>query len=478
MPEARGWLRPALVVVGIVTGLRILALAFNRTDLFVDEAQYWLWGRNLDFGYYSKPPLIAWVIRAFTEVLGDGPFAIRLPGALFHGAAALILAALTARLHSGRAAVWVAASYVTLPFVSLGSLLISTDTILAPFFAAGLMFWFRALREDRAPFALMAGVMVGLAALAKYAAVYFFPGAVLAALLVPAMRGRPQFWLLVAAGTAVTILPNVIWNLTHDLSTVEHTMDNVGWVRGTDGPSLDPASLGRFFLAQFAVFGPVLFAALLLAAARPGPPLRRALLAFSLPILLVVCIQALLDRAYANWAVVAYYAGTLVAVPFLLDRAPRLLRASLFINALIAVLLPALTILAPWPERGGQPLLQRYLGQAALSHQIIDAADRAGARIVMASDRAILADLFYTGRGTGLAFRSVAPPGRPRNYYEQNVTIGAGEEGPVLAVLPAAPVCDGLEQLPAGEFDTRIGTWHKTRLAAYVIGTDCARALR
>ena len=96
----------------------------------------------------------------------------------------------------------------------------------------------------------------------------------------------------------------------------------------------------------------------------------------------------------------------------------------------------------------------------------------------MASDRAILADLFYTGRDTGLAFRSVAPPGRPRNYYEQNFAIGADEEGPVLAVLPAAPVCDGLEQLPAGEFDTRIGTWHKTRLAAYVIGTDCARALR
>jgi hypothetical protein len=38
-------------------------LHFDSTDLFVDEAQYWFGRRNIDFGYYSKPPMIAWVIR-------------------------------------------------------------------------------------------------------------------------------------------------------------------------------------------------------------------------------------------------------------------------------------------------------------------------------------------------------------------------------------------------------------------------------
>lgn len=478
MPEARGWLPRALVVVGLVTAFRVLALAFNRTDLFVDEAQYWFWGQNLDFGYYSKPPLIAWVIRAFTEVLGDSPFAIRLPGALFHAATALILAALAARIWSGRAALWVAASYVTLPFVALGSLLMSTDTILAPFFAAGLLFWYRATQEDRPVLALAAGVSVGIAALAKYAAVYFFPCAVLAALMVPRMRGGWRLWLLLVAGFAVTILPNVLWNLGHDLTTVEHTMDNVGWVREAAGPSLNFGSLAEFFGAQFAVFGPVLFAALLWAATDPRPPMRRALLAFSLPVLLVVCVQALLDRAYANWAVVAYYAGVLVAVPFLLQRAPKLLSASLVLNTMIAVILPALTILAPWPDRAGQPLLQRYLGQAALSRQIIDAAERSGVTTVLAGDRAILADLFHTGRESGLAFRSVAPDGRPQNYYQQNFAIGPADQGPVLAVLPSPPVCGGFEQMPLGKLDTRTGAWHKARLSTYLIGGDCARALR
>jgi len=94
-------------VVAAVTAARIAALASDRTDLFVDESQYWLWGQSLDLGYYSKPPLIAWLIRGVTELLGsDAPFVVRLPGAILHGAAALIVGAVAARLldarHAGR----------------------------------------------------------------------------------------------------------------------------------------------------------------------------------------------------------------------------------------------------------------------------------------------------------------------------------------------------------------------------------------
>ena len=34
-----------------------------RAELYPDEAQYWLWSRTLDFGYFSKPPMVAWTIR-------------------------------------------------------------------------------------------------------------------------------------------------------------------------------------------------------------------------------------------------------------------------------------------------------------------------------------------------------------------------------------------------------------------------------
>ena len=99
MPERQGWFLPASALVGAVTLARLAALWFDRTDLFVDESQYWLWGQRLDFGYFSKPPLIAWVIRGVTELAGsDAAFWVRLPGAILHGVTALILAALAAYL--------------------------------------------------------------------------------------------------------------------------------------------------------------------------------------------------------------------------------------------------------------------------------------------------------------------------------------------------------------------------------------------
>ena len=51
------WFRPAALIVTVITLLRWLLLAFDQTDLYVDESQYWLWGQEFAFGYYSKPRL-------------------------------------------------------------------------------------------------------------------------------------------------------------------------------------------------------------------------------------------------------------------------------------------------------------------------------------------------------------------------------------------------------------------------------------
>lgn len=479
MPDSRDWLPAALWVVGAITLLRIAALWFNRTDLYVDESQYWLWGRNLDFGYYSKPPLIGWVIRAVTELAGsDAPFWVRLPGSIFHAATALILGALAAQIAGARVAFWVAAAYVTLPFVALGSLLISTDTIMAPFYAAALLFYFRAAEDRGAGQAALAGLCIGLAFLAKYAAVYFLLGAAFAAIFAPEARLSARQWGALLLVFAQTISPNIIWNLTHDLTTVEHTMDNVGWVRGGAAfGGLNPSGLVEFFFAQFAVFGPVLFGALLWGWVRGGVPERKALTAFSLPVLLIVCAQALLSRAYANWAAATYFAGLLIAVPLLLA-GPRWLKwASFAVNGALSIVLPALTIIAPWPMAKDGPLLARYLGQSALSHAIIAAAKDAGVRTVAATDRGILADLFYTGRDSGLSFVVPQSGGRPASYYEQMYPLAAGAD-PVLYVGETAPSCGDAIATPRVTFDTTGGAFAKQVIAAYLIPGDCLNAAR
>src|SRR6056297_236302 len=131
MPNAAArpsdWLPAAAAITAAVVAARVVLLAFDRTELFFDEAQYWYWGQEFAFGYYSKPPLIGWAIGASTGLSGsDAPFWVRLPAPLFHGATALVLAHAAARLWGAAAAVWCAAVYITLPMVSVGSLLAST----------------------------------------------------------------------------------------------------------------------------------------------------------------------------------------------------------------------------------------------------------------------------------------------------------------------------------------------------------------
>ena len=65
----------------------------GRSTCPPDEAHYWDWSRHLDWSYYSKGPLVAWLIRASCELFGplsvaaDGDLlAVRLPAVACHAA--------------------------------------------------------------------------------------------------------------------------------------------------------------------------------------------------------------------------------------------------------------------------------------------------------------------------------------------------------------------------------------------------------
>jgi 4-amino-4-deoxy-L-arabinose transferase-like glycosyltransferase len=108
----------AVNAVFFVTVMRLAWLAYGRTDLYPDEAQYWLWSLHPAFGYYSKPPVVAWLIALTTWLFGDSEGAIRLSAPLLHFAAALVVFRIGQRLYDARTGFWSALLYITLPGVS------------------------------------------------------------------------------------------------------------------------------------------------------------------------------------------------------------------------------------------------------------------------------------------------------------------------------------------------------------------------
>ena len=78
-------------LVALLTAARIAVSAASGLNLSGDEAQYWSWAQTLDWGYFSKVPMVAYLIAAATAACGDGEDCVRLPSALLHGATALVL---------------------------------------------------------------------------------------------------------------------------------------------------------------------------------------------------------------------------------------------------------------------------------------------------------------------------------------------------------------------------------------------------
>ena len=460
--QVKGWFWPALSIVLAVTALRWGLLAHDKTDLFVDETQYWLWSRTPDWGYYSKPPLIAWVIGAVTSVFGDSSFVIRLPGAALHGVTALILGAVAARRLGENAALAAVCLYLLAPFAAVGSLMISTDTVMLPFLALALWCHTRLVESGRIKWAIAVGLALGVASLGKYAGLYGL-AAFLLANLFPSSRTGVRAGVAMVLATLLVLSPNIAWNLQNQFATLKATGDNIGWLQGDD-PEGGWLSALTFFVTQFAVFGPFSFAALLYGLRRGLPDLA----AFALLPLVVVTVQAGLDDAYANWAVAAYVPGSLLAAAVLAER--RLwCGLSLGVNLMFAVALPTLT-LVPDVALHGRPLLARYLGRADLSQDILALARAEGSLPVVTANRDILADLFYTDRH----WHSVAiyaPPTRaPRNFYEQMHALQPGFAAEVLYIGTPPEGCEpiGPVQLLEGH-----GAWEDHRIEAARLPAAC-----
>ena len=103
--------RAAFLLTAALTMARLVALFRTPLELYPDEAQYWLWSRTLAFGYFSKPPLIAWAIAGTTALGGDSEPWVRLPAVLFQAGAVLLVYALAKRLYNSRAGLAAAALY-------------------------------------------------------------------------------------------------------------------------------------------------------------------------------------------------------------------------------------------------------------------------------------------------------------------------------------------------------------------------------
>lgn len=439
-----------LAVLVLVTWLRIEALRINPLGLYFDEAQYWMWSRSFEWGYFTKPPMIAWVIGATTALFGDAEWAIRLGAPLAHGIAAIAIFALTRSMYGAWASFWAGFGWLMLPGIWFASMLMSTDTLLLPLWALALWAMWRLTATKSWTWAVVLGVAVGLGVMAKYAMLYFVLCTAVAAWRLPSVRAALGQGRAVAASliAAAIVAPNVWWNAQHGFATARHTADNA---RFDSSDLFNFDELFEFVTGQAGVIGPIIFLvlfALFWRAARRPSELTDAdqfLLAYIVPPFVVVSVIAFVSRANANWAAVAYPA-TLIWVTGSLFRSisgRRMLAAATAVN--IAVGMSFLIIATFMPAVANQfKGMRTAQGWEETAREIaLRAAPQAGEppfTAVLVDDRETYFELNYYWRDARRAGAPLPPVrmwllhGQARNSAESIDPMRREEGGRVLVI--------------------------------------------
>src|ERR1043165_2448952 len=67
------------LLIAILVGINIIRLACAPTfELVPQEAYYFLYSQHLALSYFDHPPVLALVLRAFTDLLGKSEVSLRL----------------------------------------------------------------------------------------------------------------------------------------------------------------------------------------------------------------------------------------------------------------------------------------------------------------------------------------------------------------------------------------------------------------
>ena len=437
-----------LLILVALTVVRLIGLAYSEVDLFFDESQYWAWSRELAFGYFSKPPLLAWVIAGAEAVCGSSEACIRAPSPVLYLGTCLVSYAIARTLYDEATAFWAALLMAFTAGVAFSSRIISTDVPLLFFWAIALLSYVKLLQGGDWRWGVLLGVSFGLGMLAKYAMIYFLLGIAAAALIdrdARALLRSPALWLAAAIGVAL-LLPNAIWNAQNGFVTLQHVGHNI---QG-EGAAFNPLRGLEFVASQFAVFGPVTFSVLLVVCVRMFKPdigrADRLMLCFAIPTLALVTVTAFVTRANGNWAAPAFIsANVLVAAVLVRHAAWRWIAVSIAIGVAAQVVLPigdanARRISMPWLGLAKPDLYARTMGWRSLGEEVDKLARATGARTIAAQQRDVVASLLYYQRDTGRPVLSWPAGAVANHHFDLTRRLTAAAPGPVLFVSSCGSV--------------------------------------
>lgn len=317
------WLIVVLFIKAFLMGWVIL---HGDIHLSPDEAQYWTWSQALDWGYYSKPPGIAWQIWMGTHFFGSSEFGVRFISILFSFGQAILVyyLALTSSLKE-RTAFYCGLMMALCPIGILGSLLATTDGGFLLFWTLACVLLAKALNEQKKPNPYLIGLTIALGSLFKWPIYLFW-------LFYVFMRNRyfsHQSYKQLIIGIAISLLgllPSLWWNWHHDWATFKHVSTAIAG----GNAAVIQGNFWEFLGSQILLFSPILFGLfvsviyVVIRERKSLPPPLFFCATVSIAILFFVTLLSFFQKIQGNWSVFVYPTAIVLIGWYTLEKTKKL----------------------------------------------------------------------------------------------------------------------------------------------------------
>ena len=381
-----------IVTISALFFLKIIAIYFTNFNLFGDEAQYWLWSKDLSLGYFSKPPLLAWFINIHTTAFGNTFVSLKIFPSIIYFFMCFAIYGLCKNIGLKKnISFYCSVLFLIIPAVSFSSFVVSTDLLLLLFWTLSLNVLLKIKKNPTTINFLLLGLMLGLAFLSKYAAIYFLICFFIYLLIDKEIRSviskNYLGFILCFISMIIIVLPNIIWNINNGWVTFQHTADNANF-KNFD---LDVLRGLSFLVVQVLMVGPFLFFGFIHNYKYfKANSENKFLLIFSLPIFIIVFIEAVIVRAHANWAAPALITFFLFLITNIVKHRSFHLRLNLFFNTIFCLLFFVLIAIS-YPA----DIFKRISGINNFANEVYALGSQASIKDFVVSDRLLYSSISY-----------------------------------------------------------------------------------
>lgn len=314
----------------VLTFFRYYYIVTGPLDLSPDEAHYWEWARRLDLSYYSKGPLIAWLIAATTWLIGDDLLGVRFLAPLFLCFSSIFVYLLTMDLFPDNEKKHLKACTAGLliqltPLFSAYGILMTIDSPFIFFWTLSLYLFWKAISSEQSLFIwILLGISIGLGLLTKYTMAFFYICSFLFLIFSKEERGwfsRKELYIALLVSLLV-FSPVIIWNAGHDWVTLKHT---AGQAHISEGFRVSLKYFFDFIGSQLGVISPLIFFMMLYGSVKNRWSFKtvqnlRFLFWFWFPVLSFFLLKSLQAKVQANWAMHAYITAFIASADFFLNK--------------------------------------------------------------------------------------------------------------------------------------------------------------